>query len=742
MYVTLFGALAASLTSFTSSTLEVAAGNDRATRAYVAAESGMSFLMLQFKTLASTGKMPVTSSGTIDNALAQTLFSGSTGLEKNLATQLNGSANLRGKTVIYNATTLQVPPIPLFGSTIDDTCFALTIAQDSTDPHILHCTSTGRCTNVMRSVRMDINITKQLKYAVYSNVAIQLGKNVRVLGDIASAYNGTGKGPPIQMFSDFHDVPNLSQMDTDLNAFRTLLNKYDASYTNPKYANRLDVRDPAGAAAVGAKKAGLTDANGDGFLDDFDLFLKNVDASKNDIVSSGEFIDPHTGKPYDSDLWTLIDAPMGTLPSGSLLPWPGYKDGQIASNDNYAKVAGSIKTALTLGQWQSAASGWSQWGDGGGKRVQDMLEGPVIPTDPNALPVQFGYDFGQDITLTPQNFDSSGLDAQIPSGTAAVSTAGGTTSISNGTLTAAMANGTRIAERFPSSASSGWQATYSRPVFQNVHFNNVRIPKGLNAKFINCTFDGYTSVKMNATITTGGTVNSNGTVSGGTTTYDPSQGMNWAQLTTNGGSFGADGVTVTTTTGTGSRKKTTTTTTPLDATNSVAALQGNNLHFTGCNFNGVMSADTPTAYTHFANSWEFDGTTTFNNQVDQSVTIMAANTNIEIGGYTNPGGNPSTLVGVIVAGNIDVRGTANVDGSLIVTGNGATNTTLGYFGSTDSGQAVPSPGELPANANGTYGHLFFRYNPARGMPNGISIPITLVVNATTYNAVQVPAWPW
>jgi len=42
-----------------------------------------------------------------------------------------------------------------------------------------------------------------------------------------------------------------------------------------------------------------------------------------------------------------------------------------------------------------------------------------------------------------------------------------------------------------------------------------------------------------------------------------------------------------------------------------------------------------------------------------------------------------------VAGNIDVRGTANVDGSLLVTGLGATNTTLGYFGSTDQGQAVP-----------------------------------------------------
>ena len=61
----------------------------------------------------------------------------------------------------------------------------------------------------MRAVQMDITMSKQLKYAVYSNVAIQIGKNVRVQGDVASAYAGTNKGPPIQMFSDFHYIKNL-----------------------------------------------------------------------------------------------------------------------------------------------------------------------------------------------------------------------------------------------------------------------------------------------------------------------------------------------------------------------------------------------------------------------------------------------------------------------------------------------------------------------------------------------------
>ena len=103
-----------------------------------------------------------------------------------------------------------------------------------------------------------------------------------------------------------------------------------------------------------------------------------------------------------------------------------------------------------------------------------------------------------------------------------------------------------------------------------------------------------------------------------------------------------------------------------------------------------------------------------------------------MGSFQNPGGSPSTLVGVVVAGNIDIRGSATVDGSLIVTGNGATNTTLGYFGSTDQGQAVPPPSQLPSEANGAYGHLFFKINPSRSMPNGISIPVVATPQYGTY----------
>ena len=67
-----------------------------------------------------------------------------------------------------------------------------------------------------------------------------------------------------------------------------------------------------------------------------------------------------------------------------------------------------------------------------------------------------------------------------------------------------------------------------------------------------------------------------------------------------------------------------------------------------------------------------------------------------MGSFTDPAAAPSTLVGVCVAGNIDIRGQSVVDGSIIVTGDGAGNTTQGWFGtsdsSTDPSNAMPEGG--------------------------------------------------
>jgi hypothetical protein len=154
---------------------------------------------------------------------------------------------------------------------------------------------------------------------------------------------------------------------------------------------------------------------------------------------------------------------------------------------------------------------------------------------------------------------------------------------------------------------------------------------------------------------------------------------------------------------------------------------GNNLRFHNCTFKGPVAGNYSTAYTHFANSWEFTGATLFDNQVDQTVTILSPQVNIEMGSFTNPEAAPSTLIGVVVAGNIDIRGTSIVDGSIIVTGDGAGNTTLGYFGASDSDT---NPSALP---EGGYGRLSIRYNPNRALPDGINVAIDITPDPTTYS---------
>ena len=81
---------------------------------------------------------------------------------------------------------------------------------------------------------------------------------------------------------------------------------------------------------------------------------------------------------------------------------------------------------------------------------------------------------------------------------------------------------------------------------------------------------------------------------------------------------------------------------------------------------------------------------------------------------------------MVVAGNIDIRGTSVIDGSIIVTGDGAGNTTLGYFGPSD-GDTNPS-----AMPEGGYGRIDIRYNPNRALPDGINIAIDVLPDTDSY----------
>jgi hypothetical protein len=85
------------------------------------------------------------------------------------------------------------------------------------------------------------------------------------------------------------------------------------------------------------------------------------------------------------------------------------------------------------------------------------------------------------------------------------------------------------------------------------------------------------------------------------------------------------------------------------------------------------------------------------------------------------------MVGVVVAGNIDIRGSGAIDGSIIVTGDGAGNTTQGWFGPSDAATDPNTP--MP---EGGWGHLNIRYNPNRALPDGIDLAVDILPDITTY----------
>jgi hypothetical protein len=133
--------------------------------------------------------------------------------------------------------------------------------------------------------------------------------------------------------------------------------------------------------------------------------------------------------------------------------------------------------------------------------------------------------------------------------------------------------GTVVNEHTPF-GSTVYQATFGRPRFTGVTFRNCQIAKGTNAVFESCIFQGVTYVDVNPLITS----------PTGVATTSSVDGMTWAKKMKSG---------------------TFANTTVLTATNSSGFSEGNNLRFNNCTFEGPLTSSVPSAYTHFANSWEF-----------------------------------------------------------------------------------------------------------------------------------------
>ena len=749
------------ITTLTLAMFNVAAGNVQTSanfsdlsKAQAAAESGLRWTAYRFVSMPRPREM----SGTITPAIAANIWSRSGGMRETLVNSLRLVRDQSGSVItVTTPSSDRVEVTSKVPTDIQGATFTVVVRQlgpsDGYDARFLRVTTTGNYRKAVRSVSMDFEIEKRAKFAVVGKVPLQFGRNTLVEGPVGMVT--AGKYPPILVLSDFtHFHPGLK---TKIEAFQAYLEgsgTYDGRPVKNHlgYDARISVNNKVEFTLASA--AGYRDVNGDAYIDEYDLFVAQFDGNRDGAITKSEFTNPTTGKLYDENLFNAMDSlspPMfnedkngnGFLDfgedangNGELDADPirsGYKDGVVDNRDAYSKMIGQVLLATTANAWQSNA---------GGKPLNDYIGGGIAPSETGQMTIKFGASGNDFLDLNPANFEDAAAAFKNKTGPAAgvtvrtagrientvlavgdtvyslpytkVTAAGGTalkpgeyypTSVFSSANAAAVAAGKAPAtgsaagptadERVPY-GSTTYQATYRRNAYYGIAFKNVQIPKGINGMFIDCKFTGVTFVEVERNITT----------SSGAVTTNPGDGMTWSQKMVSG-SFTKDTV--------------------LTAGNSYGFQKGNNLRFHNSTFEGPIASNYATAYTHFTNSWEFTGATMFDNKVDQTATLVAPQTNIEMGSFTDPKAAPSTLIGVVVAGNIDIRGTSVVDGSIIVTGDGAGNTTLGYFGPSDGDT---NPVALPET--GGYGMLSIHYNPYRTLPDGINLPVFVRPMVDTY----------
>ena len=409
---------------------------------------------------------------------------------------------------------------------------------------------------ITRTLSQDFRMIKRVNHAIISPSRIMIGSNVLVSGDLGARFTGVtfNDGDPLLLRSDF--VGKNATLDVKLNAFFAQLTVNDTDSDN-----RLRVNHPIEGAGIpsnttdydndGQPDNAFADVTGDGFVDEFDIFIKHYDRNNDGrlVLSSAltagtsangltpEFTD-------DNDLSLLIDSSnpdrnrnriSGYVDANSNGQWDagevmldfdsitntnrdqvlGFRDGFIDRKDQYAKVSGRLVFRTTESAWTSA--------QGSNK---PKLRGPIIPRDGNAPQ---SYNVGNDVLpdLSAAVFDSSRTDlmAAADGQTFARQVAlqlGVAESALSTYVEASPANssqprylrldpdndndglpdnyGSAYFEKMPFN-SPNFSDYYYRPVYENMVFKDTVIPAGTNALFRNCTFVGVTYCRTNTTNT-------------------------------------------------------------------------------------------------------------------------------------------------------------------------------------------------------------------------------------------------
>jgi hypothetical protein len=155
----------------------------------------------------------------------------------------------------------------------------------------------------------------------------------------------------------------------------------------------------------------------------------------------------------------------------------------------------------------------------------------------------------------------------------------------------------------------------------------------------------------------------------------------------------------------------------------------NNVRFENCTFNGVIVTNVPQTFKWQQNCLYFTGTATFNNQSTiQEATILAPHFNVNLGNTNSQRTDNNVLTGAIVGGIVDVRGNAQIYGTIISMAD-TSQWTSGYV--TNIGATLDDGGSETVEI-GDVGTIEVTPAEDQMLPSGITTPIVIKPAMETY----------
>ncbi len=158
----------------------------------------------------------------------------------------------------------------------------------------------------------------------------------------------------------------------------------------------------------------------------------------------------------------------------------------------------------------------------------------------------------------------------------------------------------------------------------------------------------------------------------------------------------------------------------------------NNIRFENCTFNGTIITNVPQSLN--SGWWQrnclyFTGSATFNNTSSiQEATVLAPHFNVNLGNNNSSRNEHNVLTGAIIGGIVDIRGNAEIYGTVISMADTSAYTS-GYV--TNIGATLLDGGSETLEI-GDIGTIEITPDPGKLLPSGITTPIILKPVSTTY----------